>query len=119
MGKLFIAAVGSVIVALGAPVSAQSQEVEYPAGSLAYDTLSKADYARAEKQLAADRRVQRDDPARLLNYGLVMAKTGRPIQAEAMFRRVLSQEDIELVLADGSVDSSHDVARNALGSLGR
>ena len=107
-----------VALALGAaPVvaaPAQSQEIGYPEGSLAYETLMSADYALAEKQLRADVRVHRNDPAKLINYGLALAKTGHLDAARKAFNQVLAEDEVELIMADGSTLASHDVARRGL-----
>lgn len=106
-----------VAISLGAvavPASAQGQEIEYPKGSLAYESLMAADYALAEKQLRADVRVYRKDPAKLINYGLALAKTGHADEARKAFNQVLSEDEIELIMADGSTLASHDVAIRGL-----
>lgn len=109
---LSLVAIGAA--ANAAPASAQTREIEYPKGSLAYEALLAADYERAEEQLRNDRRVHRNDPARLLNYGLVLAKTGRPAEARKLFEQTLAEDEIELILADGRTLGSHAVAREGL-----
>lgn len=114
---LRIAAAAAVLVSGGA-AAAQEAEIGYPAGSLGYQALMKGDYATAEKQILSGR-VEKYDPARALNLGLVLARTGRTEQAAEQFRRVLAYEDVELILADGATVSSHAAARTALDSLRR
>lgn len=97
-----------------AAVPAYSQEIEYPKGSLAYYALMSANYGLAEKQLRADVRVHRNDPAKLINYGLALAKTGHLDAARKAFNQVLSEDEIELIMADGSTVASHEVARRGL-----
>lgn len=104
-------------LATAAPVHAQDAEIGYPEGSLAYRSLMAADYSGAERVLRTDSRVRRDDPAKLINYGLALAKTGRPEEARQAFARVLEEEEIELIMADGSASGSHDVARRGLAML--
>lgn len=98
--------------------AAAAQEIGYPAGSLGYQALMKGDYATAEKQILAGR-VEKYDPARALNLGLVLARTGRGSEATVQFRRVLAYEDVELILGSGATISSHAAARAALDSLRR
>jgi len=96
---------------------AQTAELDYPKGSLGFDALVRADYATAEAQLRADRRVAEKDPARLINLGQVFARTGRITEARRLFRQALQVADVELVLADDRAMGSHDAARAALREL--
>lgn len=105
------------LAAVAVPASAQDREIEYPNGSLAYDALIAADYATAEKQLRADRGVLHNDPAKLINLGLVMAKTGRVKDARESFKMALAEEEVELVMADGRIMGSHDVALEGLAMI--
>jgi tetratricopeptide (TPR) repeat protein len=101
-------------IAMASPASAQPREIEYPRGSLGYEALVASDYQRAEQQLRADNRVHHNDPARLLNYGLVLAKTGRMAEARKLFEQTLAEDEVELILADGETLGSHEVARRGL-----
>ena len=103
---------------LAVPAAAQpAGEMDYAPGSLGYDALIRGDLAKAEIQLRSDRTVDANDPARLLNLGQVLARTGRIAEAADVFRRAKAMEDGELVLADGSAISSREAARRALRSL--
>lgn len=106
--------VASAILAWSGPVQAQEAEIGYPEGSLAYEAITNANYAAAEAQLRKETRVRRDDPALLLNYGHVLAKTGRTADAAKMFERAAAADEIALILADGRVISSREAARRAL-----
>lgn len=106
-----------VLAAVALPAAAQESEIGYPDGSLAYRTLLAADYSRAERQLRNDPRVTLDDPAKLLNYGLALAKIGRSDAAQRAFNRVLNAEEVELVMADGTSSNSHEVARRGLAMI--
>lgn len=99
-----------------ASAAAQPREIGYPEGSLGIQAILNADYATAERQLD-DFRVDENDPGRLINLGSILAKTGRADAAEKHFQQVLEEESVELILADGRVASSHDIARLALGNL--
>ena len=114
MRAMILLSLVSIGAALAAPAAAQPKEIEYPKGSLAYEALVAADYERAEQQLREDRRVHRNDPARLINYGLVLAKTGRAAEARKLFEQTLAEDEIELILADGRMLGSHEVARRGL-----
>ena len=102
------------------PTSVSAQpggEVEYPRGALGYDALVSRDLATAEAQLRAGRGTSWNDPARFINYGQVMARTGRTDEAAALFKRAMTFDDVELVLADGSIMTSRDAAAKALKQL--
>lgn len=116
-GHLLSICLTAAAAAVAVPASAQDGEIGYPEGSLAYRTLLAADYALAERQLRTDSRVTLDDPAKLLNYGLALAKTGHSEAARRAFNRVLNDEEVELVMADGSSLSSHVVARRGLAMI--
>jgi C-terminal processing protease CtpA/Prc len=47
----------------------------------------------------------------------VFAKTGRREAAERSFRRVLLQDEVQMVLVNGETASSHEIASRALASL--
>lgn len=104
-------------VAVAAPAQAQEKEIGYPEGSLAYEALMNSNYALAEKQLRADKRVPARDPARLMNLGLVLANTGDLEGARRAFNQILSEDEIELIMSDGSTQDSHDAARRSLAML--
>jgi len=57
------------------------------------------------------------DPARAINLGIALAKTGRKDEAAQQFRSVLMQDDVEMIVADGQTIASHVLAERALASL--
>ena len=93
-------------------------EINYPTGSLGINAILASDFATAERQIRQSK-LSKYDPARALNLGHVLARTGRTDQAAKQFTRVLFEEDVELILADGRPVSSHQAARKALTALGR
>ena len=95
------------------PVEAAAQD-RGESVALGYDAIMAADYAGAEARLRNTTAFAWDDPARLINLGQVMAKTGRMAAATEYFQRAAAVEDCELILADGSVVSSRDAAVQAL-----
>ncbi len=103
---------------IAAPVAAQQAEVGYPAGSLGFEAIMKSDFEAAERQIR-NSGLSKTDAGRSLNLGFVLAKTGRTDQAARLFQRVLSEDEVELILADDSAISSHDAARLALSALAR
>jgi Flp pilus assembly protein TadD len=117
MHILFVLAAAALVAGTAAPAGAEQAEIGYPKGSLAYKAIVTADYVRAESQLNKEVRIPRDDPARLINHGQVLAKTGRLAEAATLFRKALAADEIELILADGRVMSSREAARRALESV--
>jgi Tfp pilus assembly protein PilF len=80
-----------------------------------YSSLMGADYATAEREIRAAN--AQYDPASTINLGIALAKTGHPDQAADQFRRALVLDDVQIVVADGQMVMSHDVARRALAAL--
>ncbi len=117
MHILSILAAAGLVAVTAAPAGAEQAEIGYPKGSLAYKAIVTADYVRAESQLNKEVRIPRDDPARLINHGQVLAKTGRLAEAATLFRKAMAADEIELILADGRVMSSREAARRALQSV--
>src|ERR1044072_6960466 len=75
----------------GAATTASGQAVEsgYARGTLAAAAIGRGDWARAE-QLLTDRRLDADDPARLINLGQVYWEQGRHGEALSAWRRALA-----------------------------
>jgi Flp pilus assembly protein TadD len=119
MKKIFsVATAGAIALLATGTAAAQQSEVGYPAGSLGVQAIMSSDYATAERQLR-DTRVARGDPGRLINLGVVLARTGRSAAATKAFERVLDEENVELILANGNSMYSHEIARAALRGLNR
>ena len=116
MNGLSLAMFAAVAVAASAPVAAQQVEIGYPPGSLGVRAIMSADFAEAERQLD-DFRVHKHDPARLINLGYVLSKTGRAEAASRLFQQVLEEDSVDLILADGRTMSSHEIARAELRDL--
>lgn len=96
---------------------AQQAEVDYPKGSLAYQAIVSKDFAAAEQRLRDESRIPRDDPARLINHGYVLAQMGRLAEAAKLFEKAARADAVELVLADGRTMTSRRAARLALRSV--
>jgi Flp pilus assembly protein TadD len=101
-------------VLFSTPALAQFATVNDPAPG--YASLISANYGQAEREIRAAN-VSAYDPARSINLGIALAKTGRAADAAAQFRSVLLEDEVELVLADGEMLMSHDVAQRALTAL--
>ena len=111
------------ILAVSLAGVAQSQppasgEIGYSQGSLGYDALIAGDNSRAIAQIMANERVNRNDPARLINLGQAYARTGRTAEAAQLFLTAMeSRDQIDLILADGKVMNSREAAKQALAKL--
>ncbi len=83
----------------------------------AYPALRAGDNAAAIAQLSGDL-ARENDPARLINLGTALARTGRRAEAAAMFRRAMtSPVRYDLELASGRFQDSRWTARAALALL--
>lgn len=107
----------SIALALAAVpslASAQSVESGYPRGSLAVAAIEQGDWARAEALLNAAP-VSREDPAWLLNLGLVYMRTGRQAEALTLWRAALqSTRHVEVETLSGRLVSTRQLAHDAL-----
>lgn len=99
---------------IATPATAQLSQVNDPAPG--YSSLMSSNYANAEREIRASN-VSKYDPARAMNLGIALAKQGRQDEAARQFNRVLTENDVEMVVADGQTVMSHDLARHALQSL--
>ncbi|MEE4350974.1 MAG: hypothetical protein V2J26_12170 [Pacificimonas sp.] len=98
------------IIALLLGTAAQAGEVGYEEGSLGFEQMVAGDWLAAEQKLNASADELGADPARLLQLAEVYRVTGREGDADALYRQVLSSEDMTLVLADGRIVSAHNIA---------
>lgn len=115
-----IAATFGFALAISAPALAGSDrdEIGYAKDALGYEAILDGDYALALEQLAEQKRVARNDPARLINLGHAYAMLGRTGDASNAYRDAIdSPRHFELVLSDGTVIDSREAARRALAGL--
>lgn len=111
MHALFLA------ILMAAGQQAQSAELDYRPGTLAYDALVRGELGLAERQLMASRAENQRDPAWLLNYGQLLARQGRATEARDIFQRVGGAPDSEIVLANGEIVGTREASRRALRQL--
>lgn len=102
---------------LGTAEPARAAELDYSPGTLAFEALVEGDLSLAERQLRASGSRIGQDPAWLLNYGQLLARSGRVNEASAIFRRVAQAPDSEIVLASGEVTGTREASRRALQRL--
>ena len=115
MKILILAALPTAALLLSAPAAAeQFNQVNDPAPGAA--SLLNSNYANAEREIRAAN-VSKYDPARSINLGIALAKQGRRDDAAKQFNRVLMEEDVEMIVADGQTVMSHEVAQRALAAL--
>ena len=112
MRRAYVIALGLSV--LPAAAGAQSVESGYPRGSLAVAAIEQGDWARAEALLNSAL-VSRDDPAWLINRGLVYMRTGRQAEALIAWRTALqSTRHVEVETLSGRLISTRQIARDAL-----
>jgi Flp pilus assembly protein TadD len=115
MKALILAALPTAALLVATPAAAgQFSQVNDPAPGAA--SLLSSDYANAEREIRAAN-VSKYDPARTINLGIALAKQGRKDDAAKQFNRVLMEEDVEMVVANGQTVMSHEVAQRALSAL--
>lgn len=114
MNALFLAA--APLAALLMPSSASAQFVSNDDPAPGYSSILNSDYSTAEREIR-EARMSPLDPARAINLGVVLAKTGHRDEAAQQFQRVLTLDDVQFVVANGSTVSSHEVATRALAAL--
>ena len=113
MKTLAILALPVAAILFASPANAQISTVNDPAPG--YSSLMRSDFTTAEREINA--KLAASDPARAINLGIALAKTGRRDEAAQLFRSVLSQADVEMIVANGETVMSHQVAERALASL--
>ena len=111
---------GSRLFACGERASAQAVESGYERGTLAVAAMERGDWARAE-QLLTDKRLNADDPARLINLGQVYWAQGRAGRgAERLAARAwLPGSHFEVETLGGRLVSTETLAREALAGTTR
>ncbi len=114
MRKLSIT-LATAALGITAPALADYKEINYPKGSLGYADLMAGDNEAAIRSIRADTNVRHDDPARLLNLGLAHERSGDWQAAQEHYAQVLKgTRATRLVLSNGDVRQSHDLAKQGL-----
>ena len=93
---------------------AAAEEIGYAKDALAYSAMINGDWSTAEAQLAQSGDELSSDPAYLLNLAQLYLSTNRTAEADAVYRRVLSNDDMILVLSDGRKVTAHSLASSRL-----
>lgn len=82
-----------------------------------YQAIAAGSLAKAEQTINAERAIFPERPELMLNLAAVYARTGREAQARALYADVLDREAVAMDLADGSVRTSHQLARMGMARL--
>ena len=118
MPRLLHTITGLALAASATALSAQAVETGYERGTLAVAAMQRGDWARAE-QLLTDQRLNKSDPARLINLGQVYWAQGRQGEALSAWRSALASGghfDVETV--GGRLVSTEALAREMLAARG-
>ena len=119
--KKAAAMIGLALVAMVPGVACAEPDnvvvIGVPDGGLAAKALLAGDFSKAVSKLQPMRVDGANDPARLINLGNAYAGVGRMADAREAYRSARFAPDTMLVLANGTEESSRDVAVRALGRL--
>ena len=107
MTKLALALLAGALAATAA--GAQTQEQRY-----GFNAIERDDLAGAEARLKAARLEQPGEPSVLINLAHVYWKTGRTADAEALYRQVLSSDNVLMLTGSNQQLWSHQLARKGL-----
>ena len=110
-----ITSMALALMAQGPVEAVPAPQAEYDVG---YEELVANDNVEARKAIENCDALDADDPARLINHGIALARTGKYEAARADFEAAaMARDSVELETADGNwVDSRH-LARKALAML--
>ncbi|MEI9926619.1 MAG: tetratricopeptide repeat protein [Sphingomonas sp.] len=89
-----------------AAMPAQAQSFETTAST----TIRNGTYGEAERILTRELRSQPNRPEFLLNLAAIYLHTGRADAARALYRRVLSLDEVDMDLASNTSAGSHAIA---------
>lgn len=103
--------IGTAVVAMLAAMPATAQV------RTGYTAIAAGSLSAAERTLTREREMFPERPELMLNLAAVYARTGRTAEARALYGDVLSRDAIEMELGNGSVESSHLLARRGLAQL--
>lgn len=100
---------GVAVAAMAVPATAQVRT--------GFTAISTGSLAEAERVLTRERAMFPQRPELMLNLAAVYARTDRAAQARALYADVLDREPVAMELANGSVETSHQLARRGLSQI--
>ncbi|WP_341207872.1 tetratricopeptide repeat protein [uncultured Sphingomonas sp.] len=82
-----------------------------------YQAIAAGSLAKAEQTITAERAIFPERPELMLNLAAIYARTGREAQARTLYAEVLDRDAVAMDMADGSVRTSHQLARTGMARL--
>jgi Flp pilus assembly protein TadD len=82
-----------------------------PVDNYALTAIQAGDMRAAEARLVKRLTVAPRDASALLNLAMVYRKTGRTVEADKLYSRVLARDDVLLDAMSGSTVWAHDLAK--------
>ncbi|MCE7797511.1 tetratricopeptide repeat protein [Sphingobium sufflavum] len=92
-------------------------KIVYPGDGLAVSAIGEGRLAQAETVLKPRYAEDAQDPARLINLGIVYARAGKASEARGAFVAAGNAPECDLILSDGREVSSRQVARQQIAML--
>jgi len=113
-----MAIVSSMILAILAQGAAPATEFSQETYDVGFEELVANDNSEAREVIENSDTLAQDDPARLINRGIALARMGNYESARADFELAANARDsVELETADGNWVDSRRLARKALAML--
>jgi len=110
-----ITSVALALLVQGPVDTAKTPQPEYNVG---YEELVARDDYAAREAIENSDQLAEDDPARLINHGIALARTGHYEEARAAFEAAAAaRNSVELETAEGKWVDSRRLARKALAML--
>jgi hypothetical protein len=110
-----IAALSASIVLAGSAAASAQSRPGMPTAPIepyaAYEMIASGMDARAEATLLRQARLHPRAPEVMLNLAALRLRSGREEDAAGLYEQVLSLPEMDMDMPDGSIRSSHAVAR--------
>lgn len=106
-----------IIVAAMLGVPAASAVAQNRSDPYAHNAIERGEFAEAETSLRAQLALEPAKPELLLNLAAIYARTNRLDQAEQLYSRVMTGEDVSLLLRPDHALGAHAIAERGLRKL--
>ena len=114
----FVMLASALLAQTAAPAAAPAATTQADRVDVAYAELAKGQAEAAITRIRANRQIESDDPAALINLGTAHARLGRVRDAQVYYSAALASKDrYSLELADGRWMDSRRAARLAMDKL--